>query len=52
MVQPASLEDALTSLSDVQRQAVCRDDGALLVLAGPGFREDAGSDNPHSPLAK
>ena len=36
MVQPASLEDALTSLSDVQRQAVCSDHGALLVLAGPG----------------
>lgn len=36
MAQPASLEDALDSLSDVQRQAVRHDDGALLVLAGPG----------------
>ena len=36
MAQPANLEDALESLSDVQRQAVRHDDGALLVLAGPG----------------
>ena len=36
MAQPASLEDALESLSDVQRQAVRHIDGALLVLAGPG----------------
>ena len=36
MAQPASLEDALKSLSDVQRQAVRHIDGALLVLAGPG----------------
>ena len=36
MAQPASLEDALECLSDVQRQAVRHEDGALLVLAGPG----------------
>ena len=36
MTQPASLEYALKSLSDVQRQAVRHDSGALLVLAGPG----------------
>ena len=36
MTQPASLEDALKSLSGVQRQAVRHDSGALLVLAGPG----------------
>ena len=36
MTQPAILEYTLKSLSDVQRQAVCHDDGALLVLAGPG----------------
>ena len=36
MAQPISLEDALESLSDVQRQAVRYCDGALLVLAGPG----------------
>ena len=36
MAQPTNLEDALESLSDVQRQAVRHDDGALLVLAGPG----------------
>ena len=36
MAQLASLEDALESLSDVQRQAVRHVDGALLVLAGPG----------------
>ena len=36
MAQPASLEDTLEGLSDVQRQAVRHDDGALLVLAGPG----------------
>ena len=36
MAQPASLDDALESLSDVQRQAVRHDNGALLVLAGPG----------------
>ena len=36
MAQPDNLEDALASLSDVQRQAVRHDDGTLLVLAGPG----------------
>ena len=36
MAQPASLEDALESLNDVQAQATHHDDGALLVLAGPG----------------
>ena len=36
MAQPASLEGTLSSLSDVQRQAARHDDGALLVLAGPG----------------
>ena len=36
MAQPTSLEDAFESLSHVQRQAVHHDDGALLVLAGPG----------------
>ena len=36
MTQPGRLEDALESLSDVQRQAVHHDEGALLVLAGPG----------------
>ena len=36
MAQPASLEGALASLSNVQHQAVRHDDGALLVLAGPG----------------
>ena len=35
-MQPEILEYTLKSLSDVQRQAVCHDDGALLVLAGPG----------------
>ena len=36
MAQPATLEDALECLSDVQHQAVRHDGGALLVLAGPG----------------
>lgn len=36
MAQPATLDEALESLSDVQREAVRWDDGALLVLAGPG----------------
>ncbi|MYB18486.1 MAG: ATP-dependent helicase [Holophagales bacterium] len=36
MAQPATLEGALGSLSDVQRCAVRHQDGALLVLAGPG----------------
>lgn len=36
MAQPATLEEALRSLSDVQRCAVGHQDGALLVLAGPG----------------
>ena len=36
MAQPASLDGAIESLSDVQHQAVRHDDGALLVLAGPG----------------
>lgn len=36
MAQPATLKEALTSLSDVQRDAARWNDGALLVLAGPG----------------
>lgn len=36
MPQPAILEDALDGLSDVQGQAAHHNDGALLVLAGPG----------------
>ena len=36
MAQPASLEDALDSLSDVQYTAAHHNDGALIVLAGPG----------------
>ena len=36
MTQPATLEEALASLSDVQRDAVSWNTGALLVLAGPG----------------
>ena len=36
MAQPAKLEEALDSLSDVQQQAASWNDGALLVLAGPG----------------
>ena len=36
MAQPASLEDTLESLNHVQGQAANHNDGALLVLAGPG----------------
>jgi len=36
MTQPATLEEALASLSGVQQDAVSWDTGALLVLAGPG----------------
>ena len=36
MAQPATLEEALESLSGIQRQAVSWNTGALLVLAGPG----------------
>ena len=36
MAQPTSLEDALESLNDVQGQAADHNEGALLVLAGPG----------------
>ncbi len=36
MTQPTTLEEALESLNDVQGQAANHNDGALLVLAGPG----------------
>ncbi|MCY4376407.1 MAG: ATP-dependent helicase [Spirochaetaceae bacterium] len=36
MARPSILEGALESLSDIQRQAARHDDGALIVLAGPG----------------
>ena len=36
MAHATTLETALESLRDLQRQAVKHDDGALLVLAGPG----------------
>ena len=36
MAQPGSLKDALESLNDVQGQAADHNNGALLVLAGPG----------------
>lgn len=36
MAQPASVEEALESLSDIQRCAAQHGDGPLLVLAGPG----------------
>lgn len=36
MAQPSKLDEAVESLSDVQREAASWNDGALLVLAGPG----------------
>ena len=36
MPQPATLDEALESLSDVQKDAVSWTENALLVLAGPG----------------
>ena len=36
MTQPSTLDEALASLTDIQRKAVEWTDGSLLVLAGPG----------------
>ncbi|MGM0561694.1 MAG: ATP-dependent helicase [Pseudomonadota bacterium] len=36
MTQPSILDEALESLNDVQHEAAAWNDGALLVLAGPG----------------